>query len=147
MNKRVTLFLLISFFIIRLQAQYSGAKDSSFIISLNQQIDDHVVANDTAALSKLYAEDFVFSHGSGKIEGKKGWFVSVVKGSFISRQHDSVTVELHPSIAIVRGKLSVIKKKTPLPEKYHLKYIRVYALRNNQWQLISHITTHEYHEQ
>lgn len=120
--------------------------DSSLLITLNQQIDNYVVANDTAALDKLYATDFVFSHGSGKIEGKKGWFTSVAKGSFISRQHDSVRVEMHPKLAILRGKLTVHKKAKEKTDRYYLYYIRVYAYRDKQWQMVSHITTSEYHE-
>ena len=101
--------------------------DSSILILLNQQIDNYVVDQNTTALDKLYADDFVFSHGSGRVEGKQGWFTSVAKGSFIQRQHDSVTIELHPDIAILKGKLSVIKKSTKENSRYRLKYIRVYA--------------------
>lgn len=116
------------------------------LISINQQIDDYVVQRNTEALDKLYAGDFVFSHGSGRVEGKAGWFKSVAKGSFVSRQHDSVTVELHPGTAILRGKLSVHKKTEKESSRYHLKYIRVYGLRDKQWQMISHVTYWEMHE-
>jgi predicted RNA binding protein YcfA (HicA-like mRNA interferase family) len=142
--------LLLIFFsqasIFMLQAQGNSTSDSSLIIALNQQIDNYVVLRNTTALDKLYANDFVFSHGSGLIEGKQGWFVSVAKGSFVTRRHDSVTVEMHPAIAVVRGKLSVHKKTEKEESKYHLKYVRVYALRNGQWQLISHVTVWEQHE-
>ncbi len=120
--------------------------DSNFLLIRNQQIDNYVVQHNTSALDSLYADDFVFSHGSGRIEGKKGWFTSVEKGSFISRQHDSVSVEFHPDLAIIKGKLSVQKKGKEKTDRYHLHYIRVYALRKNSWQMISHITTREYHE-
>jgi hypothetical protein len=120
--------------------------DSSFLISLNQKIDDHVVKQDTNALKAIYAEDFVFSHGSGKIEGKASWLKSVGKGNFLARQHDSVTVELHPSLALLRGKLSVQKKNKEKTDRYHLKYVRVYAYRGKQWELISHVTVAEWHE-
>lgn len=120
--------------------------DSSRLITLNQRIDDLVVGRDTTALRGIYADDFVFSHGSGKIEGRAGWLKSAGKGNFISRQHDSVTVELHPFLGILRGKLSVEKKNKDKIDFYHLRYIRVFALRNNQWWLISHVTTHEWHD-
>ncbi len=130
-----------------LQAQALGAKDSSFIIELNQQIDNYVVKQEVEPLIKLYADDFVFSHGSGKVEGRESWLKSVAKGNFLLRQHDSVTVEMHPGLAIVRGKLSVHKNNKDKIDRYHLKYFRLYAYRNKQWQLISHITTAEWHEQ
>lgn len=142
---KTTLLLLLIPFVV-LQAQVSEQTDSSFILVLNQQIDNYVVKQQVELLSKFYADDFVFSHGSGKVEGREGWLKSVVKGNFLLRQHDSVTVEMHQELAIVRGKLSVHKNNKDKIDRYHLKYFRLYAYRNNQWQLISHITTSEWHE-
>ena len=139
---------LIYFFLAAgssLRAQYSPAKDSSLIITINQQVDNDVVQQNMPALNKVYAEDLVFTHGSGHIDGKQSWLNSVAKGNFLSRQHDSVTVEMHPGLAIVRGKLSV-QKKSGKDSRYHLKYVRVFALRDKQWQMIPHVTVWEIHE-
>ena len=105
-----------------------------------------MVQKNIADLEKAYADDFVFSHGSGKVEGKATWLKSAGKGLFISRKHDSVKVELHHDVAIVKGKLSVAKTNKEKTDRYHLYYIRVYTKRNQQWQMISHSTTAEYHE-
>ena len=137
---------LLSFAGSFLQAQ-TVSPDSSSLIALNQQIDDHVVKQDTVSLKRLYAEDFVFSHGSGRVDNKQSWLRSVAKGNFLLRKHDSVRVELHPSLAILKGKLSVQKLNKDKMDRYHLNYIRVYAIRDKQWQLVSHSTTFEYHEQ
>jgi Domain of unknown function (DUF4440) len=144
--KRLIPFIVLLFFQIKGQA--TPFSDSSLLISLNQQIDDYVVAKDTVALKALYSDDFVFSHGSGRVEGKQSWFGSVGKGNFISRQHDSVTVKLHPNprLGILQGKLSVQKKGKDKTDRYHLYYVRVYAYREGRWQLTLHITTSEYHE-
>lgn len=145
MIKIITILALIMPF-LGVQARVSEPSDSSFILVLNQQIDNYVVKQQVELLSKLYADDFVFSHGSGKVEGREGWLKSVAKGNFLLRQHDSVTVEMHPELAIVRGKLSVHKNNKDKIDRYHLKYFRLYAFRNKQWQLISHMTTSEWHE-
>jgi hypothetical protein len=127
-------------------AQNNAAPDSMYFISLNQQIDTYVVQRNVRALDTLYATDFVFSHGTGFIEGKPGWLSAVEKNSYLSRRHDSVTVEPHPGLAILRGKLSIQRKDNDQLTRYNLKYVRVYAVRNKRWQMISHITTHEQHE-
>jgi hypothetical protein len=139
-------YTILTMMLMQFSLKAESFSDSSFLIVINQQIDDYVVSKDTASLNKLYAEDFVFSHGSGKIEGKRSWFKSVAKGNFVSRKHDSVTVEMHPNLAILRGKLFVQKKGKDKTDRYYLQYIRIYAYRNKQWQMISHITTAEYHE-
>lgn len=142
---KLVCLLVFSNFSLLSTAQDSNVSDSLFLLKMNQQIDQYVVEKNTTELNNLYANDFVFSHGSGKVEGKKGWFYSVEKGNFLSRQHDSVRVELHQSTAIVRGKLTVQKRNKDKTDYYFLYYVRVYALRHKQWLLISHITTAEFH--
>jgi hypothetical protein len=142
--------ILLLLFVLILPLFFLNAQtpaDSSYLITLNQQIDNYVVQRDSAALEKIYASDFVFSHGSGRVDSKQSWLSSVTKGGFLLRQHDSVTVELHPALAILRGKLSVQKKNKDKTDRYWLKYVRVYAYREKQWWFVSHVTTYEYHEQ
>ena len=66
--------------------------------------------------------------------------------NYPQRQHDSVKVELHAGVAIVKGKMDIQKINNDKTDRYHLRYIRIYALRNKHWQMISHNTTHEWHE-
>lgn len=138
-------FLLIAVGLCVLQKAHAQP-DSLLLVEFNQQIDNYVVKKDIPSLQKAFADDFVFSHGSGKVEGKEGWLKSAGKGLFISRNHDSVKVELHQDVAIVKGKLSVAKTNREKTDRYYLYYIRVYAKRNNAWQMISHSTTSEFHE-
>lgn len=144
MQKMISLllFLLIQF---SLKAQLSRAGDSASLVNFNQQLDDRVVTQDIAFLKNGYSDDFVFSHGSGRVDGKSSWLNSVVKGNFSKREHDSVHVELHGTVAILRGKLSVEKKNKEETDRYWLRYIRVYILKDQKWQLISHMTTAEFH--
>ena len=132
-------FLLVSIWLLAQQ-------DSSLLISLNQKIDDYVVQKNTTALDTLYAADFVFSHGSGRIEGKPGWLTTVGRANYPKRLHDSVRVELHPGIGIVKGKMAIEKINKDKTDRYYLRYLRIYALRNGRWQLLSHHTTYEWHE-
>jgi len=126
-------------------AANAQTSDSTYLLYLNQLTDDYVVARNTAALDTIYADDFIFSHGSGKKEGKAGWYTTVARANYPMRQHDSVTVELHGKIAIVKGKMNIRKVNKDKTDKYWLKYVRVYALRD-RWRLISHCTVAEAHE-
>jgi ketosteroid isomerase-like protein len=121
------------------------SNDSSHLLQLNQQIDQYVVERNVAALDSLYAADFVFSHGSGRIEGKAGWMKTVGRADYPLRQHDSVRVELHGSLALLRGKMNIEKKGKEKTDKYFLRYIRLYARRDHSWQLVSHQTFYEQH--
>jgi ketosteroid isomerase-like protein len=143
---RIALFLLISTVSI---ADAQTGITPAVIDDLNRAIDQAVVHRDIALLQKHYGEDFVFTHGTGTVDSKESWLKSVQgltdDNRFISREHDSTRVELHGEIAIITGKLSVVRLTKVETKKYALRYVRVYALRKNIWQLISHRTTHEWH--
>ena len=142
MKRHFCIFPILCIYSLCLHAQ----ADSSLLIILNQRIDDLVVQRNTLALDSLYAADFVFSHGSGRVEGKTGWLTTVGRANYPKRRHDSVKVELHGGVGIVKGKMSIEKINKDKTDRYHLRYIRVYAIRNGRWQLISHNTTYEWHE-
>jgi hypothetical protein len=142
--KRVSFSTIFILMLITGYAQRTG--DSLYLVNLNQEIDQRVVNKDTSWLRSRYADDFVFSHGSGKVEGRTGWLATVGRTNYPSRLHDSVRVELHPGLAIVKGKMAISRAGKEKTDRYHLRYIRVYAWREKDWQLVSHSTTHEWHE-
>lgn len=145
--KKVIVLFFVSFFLLHeVKARPVNTGDSSQLILLNQAIDNYVVARNTVALDTLYSPDFVFSHGSGRVEGKAGWLATVTRANYPLRQHDSVRVELHPGLGIVKGRMSIQKVNKDKTDRYQLKYIRIYAWRNERWQLISHNTIFEQHE-
>jgi ketosteroid isomerase-like protein len=125
------------------------AQTDKVIDDLNRAIDRAVVNRDLATLQKHYGEDFVFTHGTGTVDSKESWLKSIQKltddNRFTSREHDSTQVELHGDIAIITGKLSVVRLTPKETKRYALRYVRVYALRKKTWQLISHRTTEEWH--
>lgn len=115
--------------------------------SINRLLDQSVVGKKIDVLKKHYAHDFIFTHGTGLVDSKESWIKNVADTSvhFVSRKHDSVHVELHNSIAILYGKLTVQRQQPDKVAAYALRYIRVYAFRTKVWQLISHRTTAEWH--
>jgi ketosteroid isomerase-like protein len=126
------------------------AKDgeAKVVDDINRMIDRAVVNKDIGTLQKHYGDDFVFTHGTGQISSKESWINDIKnmgEARFASREHDSTTVEMHGDIAIIYGKLSVARESKKEIRKYNLRYVRVFALRNNVWQMISHRTTEELH--
>lgn len=123
--------------------------DEALVVDeLNQAIDNAVVRKDLEFLEKHYADGFVFTHGTGHIDSKESWIDNIRRmgeTQFLSRQHDSTFVELHGDIAIIAGKLSVKRESGGKVSGYGIRYVRVYAKRDDGWQMISHRTTDEWH--
>ena len=129
----------------------SSPPDSALINLINdtnRKIDRAVVAKDIKFLEQHYGEDFVFTHATGLVDSKKSWLESIQRNKgYAAREHDSTVVELHKDIAILSGKLTVTRLE-PAKDgtlKYSLRYVRVFALRKKNWQMISHRSTSEWH--
>jgi ketosteroid isomerase-like protein len=127
---------------------YTQATEVQKVVdNINRSIDEAVVKKDADKLKQLYADDFVFTHGTGYVEGKNSWIKDVENPSkkFTSRVHDSTLVELHDNVAIVTGSLAITRSDADKLVRYGIRYVRVFALRNKNWQLISHRTVKEWH--
>jgi ketosteroid isomerase-like protein len=139
------------FSILLLILVYQGAQaqpDRETLLSINAQLDEAVVKKNIAVLEKYYADDFVFTHGTGFVEGKSSWIKNVANPNtnFVSRTQDSTTVELHDDVALVIGKIEITRKDKEKNIAYGIWYIRVYRKKNDLWQVISHRTTREWHK-
>ncbi len=112
----------------------------SELLNFEKSIEKAVVATDIPFLEKAYADDFRFKHGTGLVDSKSSWLKSVgaAKGKFISRETDSVEVEIHGPIGITNGRLTVRRKGEKAEQHYMVKYVRVYVKKDDQWQLIMH---------
>jgi hypothetical protein len=116
------------------------------LLTTNQSLDDAAVHKDVAYMQTHYAPDFYFLHSTGLIDSKQSWMKGVLDTAthFLSRHHDSVQVELHNDVAVLAGMLTVKRTDGHKISGYGLRYIRVYAYRNNVWQLLSHRSTQEW---
>jgi hypothetical protein len=112
------------------------------IEAINWNIENAVLRHDIFCLDTLYEADFIFSHGSGKVETKSQWLESIKSGKsrYVSRELDSVAVELHNDIALVTGRIIIQSEPISTQRIYGIRFIRVFAYRNNRWQLLSHRT-------
>jgi ketosteroid isomerase-like protein len=150
-NTMQKLFLLfaVSFFFGLMATAQSPEEIRKTIDDLNRAIDKAVVKKDVAFLQKHYADDFVFTHGTGNIDSKESWIKNIqnmpADTRFASREHDSTFVEPHGNIAIITGKLSVQRQSKEKITDYYVKYVRVFVLRKKVWQMISHRTYFERH--
>lgn len=139
---------MIFFSLLAFNTMLLCAQDTQHqVLSVNEQIDEAVVKKNLPFLEKHYADDFVFTHGTGYVEGKESWLkdVASLNTKYISRIQDSTSVEMHGDIALVVGKVDIKRQDKDNEVSYGIWYIRIYRLNRATWQMISHRTTKEWH--
>ena len=129
----------------------STARSAADVLAFEKTMEAAVVRGDVAFLDGICAPDFSFTHGDGwttggaplRVENKAQWLASVGKAPYLSRDLDSVQVEMHGDIAITYGQYRA-RNKSAAPDRaaFTVWFERVYAFRNGQWQYLSHRTVH-----
>jgi hypothetical protein len=121
------------------------------VLAFEKDMEAAVVRGDVAYLDRVIPTDFNFTHGDGwtsggaplKVDDRMSWLTAVSKQPYLSRDLDSVKVEMHGDIAITYGRY-VAKNRNGAPDRsqFTVWFERVYAKRNGQWQYLSHRTVH-----
>lgn len=126
--------------------QHSTASE---VLAFEREIEAAVVRGDVAFLDRACADDFSFTHGDGwttgkpplRVDTKAQWLASVAKMPYLSRDLDSVQVEVHGDIAITYGRYRARNRAgAPGRTEFVVWFERVYAHRNGRWQYLSHRT-------
>jgi ketosteroid isomerase-like protein len=122
------------------------------VLAFEKEMEAAVVRGDVKFLDRICASDFSFTHGDGstsggqplRVENRVQWLAAVSKRPYLSRDLDQVQVELHGDIAITYGMYRARYSAPADPKRadFTVWFERVYALRNGQWQYVSHRTVH-----
>ena len=130
--------------------QSTTSADSATVAALEQRVDNAVVAREVAFLDSVYTSDFRFKHSTGDLDTRAAWIASVQRSRFLSRQVDSLDVEVHEDVALTTGRLHVRRSpddpgwaSDPRWREYTVRYARVYVRRAGRWRLLTHHSTGE----
>jgi ketosteroid isomerase-like protein len=120
------------------------ADDEAALRALERAQADAVVAQDFDTLERIYADDFVFTHGTGEVHDTTQWLDALRTGrEYLSREHETIEIELHGDVGVVYGVLLVHANMNGVDGRFRARYVRVYARRAGRWQLVSHRTVEQ----
>ena len=97
------------------------------------------VSKDMDFLEKVFADDLVYTHSSGKQDNKITYIASIKEGKSVYNKIDveEITVRDYGKTAVVNGKVMI--EQTPIdgkPNLLHLRYTVVYIKNGKKgWQL------------
>lgn len=134
----------ISLLVFLLVSQFSFGQDvKATIEDLERKRFAAQVAKDGDFLNKIFADDLVYVHSSGKKDNKETYVASVLNGGSVYLKVDiediSVRTYNKEQTAVVNG--TVLINQPPVdgkPTLLHLRYLVVYAKDSKKgWQLNS----------
>jgi imidazolonepropionase-like amidohydrolase len=118
---------------------------------LEQRIETAMVHRDAAYLDSVYAPTFRFKHATGDIETRAQRLASLrapkapdAPGRTLSREVDSLDVEVHGNVALTTGRIHVVRNGgDPHLQNYTIRYARIYARSSaeSSWKLVTHHST------
>ncbi len=111
----------------------------SELTALEHAVEAAVTRRDGAFLATVYSDDFVFQHGTGRVDDKASWIGSMrsVGPGAAARTLSELAVEPHGDVATATALISVAPAAG---RAYTIRYLRVYARRDGRWQMVSHRT-------
>ena len=129
----------------------AASRDSAAIAALERRIEDAVVRRDAAFLDSAYAPTFRFKHSTGDVETREQRLVSLrapvaanAPGRTMSREVDSLEVEVHGDVALTTGRIHVVRAGGEARwRNYTVRYARIYTRTgaSGRWQLVTHHST------
>lgn len=134
---------LVMFVLVGWPVGVTIAQNSDEVVlrSLERAQANAVVEMDFDVLEEIYADDFIFTHGTGEVHDKTLWFDALSSGrDYLSREHEMIEIELHDDLGIVYGVLLVHAKINEVEGQFRARYVRVYKQRGDRWLLVSHRT-------
>ena len=128
----------------------AAADTANEVLELERKIEAAVLRADVDFLDPICASDFTYTHGDGWTTGgavrgvdhRAEWLASL-PGRYSQRAVDSQQVEIHGDVAITMGRVRARSGGPDAAQRaFSFWYVRVYALRDGQWQYLSHRTVH-----
>lgn len=120
--------------------------DRTELVETEKVIAEAVVNLDFETMDRTYADEFVFYHSTGVIEGKDDWFrkLRIGEAVYTARNVDSLEVDFHGDTAITSGRIH-LKTKSANPDRreFTVWYYRIYEKRDGRWQMLMHRSLHE----
>lgn len=123
-------------------ASFDAERVRAEVARLDASRFEALLKGDVNALEKLYADDLVYIHANGRIDGKKPFLATLTSGTtYVSLQYDTppkITVA-GPDVGIVTGKANIeVKNKAGQVTKRVLTTTTVYVRTPAGWRVVSY---------
>lgn len=118
-----------------LKAEQVGHREEQ-VMAFRQTLREAIAARDAGKLRVLYADGFIHTHGSGKVDGKDARIVSVLAGDPVieTAPVEELTLRVAgPDTVIATGRSPI--PSPPDGRSQDVRWLAVYVRARGDWQL------------
>lgn len=108
------------------------------LLRLDDERSRAMMAQDTAALERLMADDIVYTHSSGRLDSKKSFIASIASGTVKYRRinRKDVAATLREGFAILTGAVEIDVETGGRVLNLNLRFCNVWERGPKGWQQI-----------
>ncbi|BDC51993.1 hypothetical protein F183_A43080 [Bryobacterales bacterium F-183] len=110
---------------------------------IKKQLDDFataVIKKDKAALSKMLADDVVYSHSNGLHETKAQAIAAFEVAKYEKFDYKPQLIRIYGNTAVVKGDIDILNAASS-PTPTQLNVLQIWVKNGSQWQLVARQAT------
>jgi ketosteroid isomerase-like protein len=107
------------------------------VMHFEQERVDAMTKGDLAALDRMLADDFIYTHSNARVETKQQLIDALKSGAFKYEEikHSDLKAQVYGDTVVLRGKSDLKIKANNLPLAFQIRFLGVYVKANGRWQL------------
>src|SRR5881397_468433 len=121
------------------QGQASGSSPEDSVRAVELSRAQVLLRADTAALSRLVADEFIEISRLGQLRSKADNLRDIASGELklTSVKYDSLTVRIYGDVAVLRGIADNTGMFRGFPFSGKIRYTRIFVRRDGRWQAVA----------
>lgn len=113
--------------------------DEKSVLEAEKQRFDAQVSKNYAVLERVLANDLIYTHSNGNVDGKQSYIQSIRDGklNYVAIDGQQRKVRVYGNMAIINGVCLTKMNTNNTPTELKLRYTDVYVRNGRQWQLVT----------
>lgn len=115
------------------------AGNAQKIIDLDRQRMTAMAEKDVATLTKILADDLIYTHSSARLDTKQSLIGAMESGStvYTSLEPSDVVAQDLGDAVVLTGVAAISVNAGGTPNSFRVRFTDVYANRGGQWQMVT----------
>jgi hypothetical protein len=115
------------------------AGNAQKIIELDRQRMVAMAEKDVATLSKVLADDLIYTHSSARLDTKQSLIGAMESGAtvYTSVEPSEVVAQDLGSVVVLTGVAAISVNSRGKPNSFRVRFTDVYADKGGQWQMVT----------